>query len=47
MLEHTALNPSQKLSFNQLQSFAKKPAQLDIATKIASQLSLTQERFTR
>jgi hypothetical protein len=47
MLEHTALNPNQKLSFNQLQSFAKKPAQLDIATKIASQLSLTQERFTR
>lgn len=47
MLEHTALNPSQKLSFNQLQSFAKKPAQLDIAAKIASQLSLTQERFTR
>jgi hypothetical protein len=47
MLEHTALNSNQQLSFDQLQSFMKEPDQFNMALKIAGQLSLTQERFTR
>lgn len=46
LLEHTALNPSKKLSFRQLNSFSTQPDQLQIASKIALELSLTREHFT-
>jgi hypothetical protein len=46
MLEHITSNKNQTLSFDQLNSFAPTPEQINIAVKMVHQLRLTGDRFT-